>query len=37
MLKHYVRANLADYKVPREIVVLDESPRCAIGKSSARN
>jgi fatty-acyl-CoA synthase len=31
-LKDYVKANLARYKVPREIVVLDELPRNATGK-----
>jgi acyl-CoA synthetase (AMP-forming)/AMP-acid ligase II len=31
-LKDYVRANLARYKVPREIVFLDELPRNATGK-----
>jgi fatty-acyl-CoA synthase len=31
-LKAYVRANLARYKVPREIVFLDELPRNATGK-----
>jgi acyl-CoA synthetase (AMP-forming)/AMP-acid ligase II len=32
VLKQYVRENLANYKVPREIVILDELPRNAIGK-----
>lgn len=32
MLKQHVRDNLANYKVPREIVVLDELPRSATGK-----
>jgi acyl-CoA synthetase (AMP-forming)/AMP-acid ligase II len=32
MLKQQVRENLANYKVPREIVVLDELPRNATGK-----
>jgi acyl-CoA synthetase (AMP-forming)/AMP-acid ligase II len=32
ILKQHVRANLANYKVPREIVILDELPRSAIGK-----
>ena len=31
-LKAHVKANLARYKVPREIVVLDELPRNATGK-----
>jgi len=31
-LKAHVRSNLASYKVPREIVVLDELPRNATGK-----
>jgi acyl-CoA synthetase (AMP-forming)/AMP-acid ligase II len=31
-LKRHVRANLANYKVPREIVVLDELPRSSTGK-----
>jgi len=31
-LKQHVKDNLARYKVPREIVVLDELPRNAIGK-----
>jgi fatty-acyl-CoA synthase len=31
-LKSYVKANLAGYKVPREIVFLDELPRNATGK-----
>ena len=31
-LKDHVKANLARYKVPREIVVLDELPRNATGK-----
>ena len=31
-LKQYVRENLANYKVPREIVVLDELPRSSTGK-----
>jgi acyl-CoA synthetase (AMP-forming)/AMP-acid ligase II len=31
-LKQHVRANLANYKVPREIVVLDELPRSSTGK-----
>ena len=32
MLKDHVRANLANYKVPREIVFLHELPRNAVGK-----
>lgn len=31
-LKGWVKANLARYKVPREIRVLDELPRNATGK-----
>jgi acyl-CoA synthetase (AMP-forming)/AMP-acid ligase II len=31
-LKSYVRENLASYKVPREIIFLDELPRNATGK-----
>ena len=31
-LKAYVKKNLARYKVPREIVFLDELPRNATGK-----
>ena len=31
-LKDWVRQNLARYKVPREIVFLDELPRNATGK-----
>ena len=31
-LKGYVKANLARYKVPREIVFIDELPRNATGK-----
>ena len=31
-LKAYMKANLASYKVPREIVFLDELPRNATGK-----
>ena len=31
-LKAYVRANLADYKVPREITILTELPRGSTGK-----
>jgi acyl-coenzyme A synthetase/AMP-(fatty) acid ligase len=31
-LKQHVRENLANYKVPREIAVLDELPRGSTGK-----
>ncbi len=31
-LKQHVRENLANYKVPREVVLLEELPRNAIGK-----
>jgi acyl-CoA synthetase (AMP-forming)/AMP-acid ligase II len=31
-LKQYVRENLANYKVPREITILDELPRGSTGK-----
>ena len=31
-LKAYIKSNLASYKVPREIVFLDELPRNATGK-----
>jgi len=31
-LKGYVRENLARYKVPRDVVYLDELPRNATGK-----
>ena len=31
-LKQHVRDNLANYKVPREITVLDELPRGSTGK-----
>ena len=31
-IKAYVRDNLARYKVPREVVFLDELPRNATGK-----
>ena len=33
-LKQHVRDNLANYKVPREIIVLDELPRSSTGKIS---
>jgi acyl-CoA synthetase (AMP-forming)/AMP-acid ligase II len=36
-LKQHVRDNLANYKVPREIVVLDELPRSNTGKISRRD
>ena len=36
-LKQHVRANLANYKVPREIIVLDELPRSSTGKISRRD
>jgi acyl-CoA synthetase (AMP-forming)/AMP-acid ligase II len=35
-LKQHVRDNLANYKVPREIVVLDELPRSSTGKIARR-
>ncbi|MGV0744034.1 acyl-CoA ligase FadD12 [Mycolicibacterium sp. XJ870] len=35
-LKAYVRENLANYKVPREITVLDELPRNSTGKIARR-
>ena len=31
-LKDYVKANLARYKVPREVVFVDELPRMRTGK-----
>jgi fatty-acyl-CoA synthase len=31
-LKRYVKSNLAGYKVPREVVFIDELPRNATGK-----
>ncbi len=31
-VQQYVKANLARYKVPREVVFLDELPRNATGK-----
>jgi acyl-CoA synthetase (AMP-forming)/AMP-acid ligase II len=31
-LKQHVRENLANYKVPREIAILDELPRGSTGK-----
>ncbi|MGV0739362.1 acyl-CoA ligase FadD12 [Mycobacterium syngnathidarum] len=36
VLKAYVRENLANYKVPREITVLDELPRNSTGKIDRR-
>ncbi|MGJ6120992.1 acyl-CoA ligase FadD12 [Mycolicibacterium sp. Y3] len=36
-LKQYVRENLANYKVPREITVLDELPRNSTGKIVRRD
>ena len=33
--KQHVRENLANYKVPREITILDELPRSSTGKISA--
>ena len=36
-LKQHVRANLANYKVPRQIIVLDELPRSSTGKISRRD
>ena len=36
-LKQYVREHLANYKVPRDIVVLDELPRNATGKVVKRD
>ncbi len=36
-LKQHVRENLANYKVPREIIVLDELPRSSTGKISRRD
>ena len=35
-LKQHVRDNLANYKVPREITVLDELPRSITGKISRK-
>ena len=32
LLKQHVRENLANYKVPREIIILDELPRSSTGK-----
>jgi acyl-CoA synthetase (AMP-forming)/AMP-acid ligase II len=36
VLKQHVRDNLANYKVPREIVLLDELPRSSTGKIARR-
>ena len=36
-LKDHVRAELAGYKVPRDVVFLDELPRNASGKVMARD
>jgi acyl-CoA synthetase (AMP-forming)/AMP-acid ligase II len=36
-LKQHVRDNLANYKVPREVVVLDELPRSSTGKIVRRD
>ena len=36
VLKQHVRDNLANYKVPRSIVVLDELPRNITGKIARR-
>jgi acyl-CoA synthetase (AMP-forming)/AMP-acid ligase II len=36
-LKQHVRDSLANYKVPREIIVLDELPRSSTGKISRRD
>jgi acyl-coenzyme A synthetase/AMP-(fatty) acid ligase len=36
-LKQHVRDNLSNYKVPREIIVLDELPRSNTGKISRRD
>jgi fatty-acyl-CoA synthase len=36
-LKQHVRENLANYKVPREITVLDELPRNSTGKIVRRD
>ena len=35
-LKQHVRDNLANYKVPREITILDELPRSITGKISRK-
>jgi non-ribosomal peptide synthetase component E (peptide arylation enzyme) len=36
VLKQHVRENLANYKVPREITILDEMPRGSTGKIDRR-
>jgi acyl-coenzyme A synthetase/AMP-(fatty) acid ligase len=36
VLKQHVRENLANYKVPREITILDELPRRSTGKIACR-
>jgi acyl-CoA synthetase (AMP-forming)/AMP-acid ligase II len=36
VLKQHVRDNLANYKVPREITILDELPRSSTGKIARR-
>jgi acyl-CoA synthetase (AMP-forming)/AMP-acid ligase II len=36
-LKQHVRDNLANYKVPREITILDELPRSSTGKISRKD
>jgi acyl-CoA synthetase (AMP-forming)/AMP-acid ligase II len=36
-LKEYVRENLANYKVPRDITILDELPRSSTGKIVRRD
>ena len=36
-LKQHVRDNLANYKVPREIILVDELPRSSTGKISRRD
>ena len=36
VLKQHVRENLANYKVPREITILDELPRSSTGKIARR-
>ena len=36
-LKQHVRDHLANYKVPREITVLDELPRSITGKISRKD
>ena len=36
-LKQHVRDNLANYKVPRDIMILDELPRSSTGKIVRRD